>query len=328
MKNRTIKTIGVLTSGGDAPGMNAAVRAVVRAGINQGLRVFGIHHGYQGLIDGEIHEMRSEDVGGILNRGGTVLKSARCEQFRTKDGRSVANDHLQNHGIQGLIVIGGDGTFAGARLLSQEFGVRIIGIPGTIDNDLYGTDYTIGFDTAVNTALDAMDKIKDTADAHDRLFIVEVMGRDAGFIALRSGICSGAEGILIPESTQDHDKILTDLHRLFEKGRRSALIVVAEGDQSGGAMQFSSTVKEQFPNLDIRVAVLGHIQRGGRPSAMDRWLASQLGVRAVQRILAGHSGEMVGYSKGEWSQCSLDDAIKHHAAPHPGLLHLNEILAR
>jgi 6-phosphofructokinase 1 len=323
-----VTTIGVLTSGGDAPGMNAAIRAVVRSAINQGLRVFGIHRGYQGLIEGEISELCTEDVGGILNRGGTFLKSARSEAFRTSEGRQQAFEHVQSVGMDALVVIGGDGTFAGARIFSEEHGIKIIGIPGTIDNDLYGTDWTIGFDTAVNTALDAMDKIKDTADAHDRLFIVEVMGRDAGFIALRSGICAGAEGILIPESTSDHDHLLSELIELFKKGRRSALIVVAEGDQSGGALQFSNTVKQQFPHLDIRVAVLGHIQRGGKPSAMDRWLASQLGVRAVERLIQGYSGEMVGYLKGTWGQVSLDDAIKHHHAPHPGLLKLNELLAR
>lgn len=323
-----IKNIAVLTSGGDAPGMNAAIRAVVRAGIYYDLTVTGILRGYEGLIGGDFIPMDRKSVANIIQRGGTILKTARSDQFRTVEGRQKAYDQLRAKGIDALVVIGGDGTFTGANLFTLEHNFPVIGLPGTIDNDLAGTDFTIGYDTAINTVVNAIDKIRDTAESHDRLFIVEVMGRDSGLIALRSGIGVGAEAIMIPEANMGVNGLI---HRL-EHGRKdkaSKIIIVAEGDEVGGAFNVGEVLKDKFPHYDIRVSVLGHIQRGGKPSCMDRVLASRFGVSAVEGLLAGHSGEMVGQVDREIIFTPFDHAIKHIDAEEvsPAWLKLVEILS-
>jgi len=305
-----IKSIGVLTSGGDAPGMNAAIRAVVRAAIYYDLEVTGVLRGYEGLINGDFIEMDRKSVANIIQRGGTILKTARSDAFRTKEGRGKAHQQLKDKNIDALVVIGGDGTFTGADLFSSEFGFPIIGLPGTIDNDLEGTDFTIGYDTAINTVINAVDKIRDTAESHDRLFIVEVMGRDSGLIALRSGIGVGAEAIMIPEANMGVDQLITRLET-GRKDKASKIIIVAEGDEVGGAFNVGEVLKKKFPAYDIRVSVLGHIQRGGKPSCMDRVLASRLGVAAVEGLLNGQSGEMVGLKNKEIIFTPFDHAIKH-----------------
>jgi 6-phosphofructokinase 1 len=305
-----IKNIGVLTSGGDAPGMNAAIRAVVRAAIYYNLEVTGILRGYEGLINGDFIEMDRKSVANIIQRGGTILKTARSDAFRTKEGREQAFQQLKQKNIDALVVIGGDGTFTGADIFSREFKFPIIGLPGTIDNDLEGTDFTIGYDTAINTVINAVDKIRDTAESHDRLFIVEVMGRDSGLIALRSGIGVGAEAIMIPEANMGVDSLVTRLES-GRKDKASKIIIVAEGDDMGGAFNVGEVLKEKFPAYDIRVSVLGHIQRGGKPSCMDRVLASRLGVAAVEGLLNGQSGEMVGLKNKEIIFTPFDHAIKH-----------------
>jgi len=293
-----LKRIGVLTSGGDSPGMNAAFRAIVRTAIGAGLEIKAVLHGYQGLINGEVKEVTSLTVSNIIQRGGTILKSARSEEFRTPEGRAKAAETLQREEIDALIVIGGDGTFQGATLLSNEHNVRVVGVPATIDNDLPGTDETIGYDTALNTAMDALDKIRDTADAHDRLFLVEVMGRDAGFIALETGIASGAELILLPESLTDVNDVRSSLHGVLSEQRRSSLVVIAEGDETGGALKLSEKLKDDFSKYEMRVCILGHIQRGGNPTARDRVLASRLGSAAVRTLMDGHDKVMVGIVNG------------------------------
>lgn len=323
-----IKKIGVLTSGGDAPGMNAAIRAVVRAGSHYDLEVTGILRGYEGLIHGDFIEMNPKSVGNIIQRGGTILKTARSDAFRTTEGRKVAHEQLVKAGIDALVVIGGDGTFTGANLFSTEFNFPVIGLPGTIDNDLCGTDFTIGYDTAINTVVNAVDKIRDTAESHDRLFIVEVMGRDSGLIALRSGIGVGAESILIPEANSGVEGLIARL----ESGRRdksSKIIVVAEGDDMGGAFNIGERLKEKFPAYDIRVSVLGHIQRGGKPSCMDRVLASRLGVAAVEGLLAGRTQVMAGQMNREIVFTPFSRAIKHIDAEEitPAWLKLVDILS-
>lgn len=305
-----IKNIGVLTSGGDAPGMNAAIRAVVRAAIYYDLQVTGILRGYEGLINGDFIEMDRKSVANIIQRGGTILKTARSDAFRTVEGRAQAYEQLKKHNIDALIVIGGDGTFTGANLFTKEFDFPIVGLPGTIDNDLEGTDFTIGYDTAINTVINAVDKIRDTAESHDRLFIVEVMGRDSGLIALRSGIGVGAEAIMIPEANMGVDGLVTRLET-GRKDKASKIIIVAEGDEIGGAFNVGEVLKEKFPAYDIRVSVLGHIQRGGKPSCMDRVLASRLGVAAVEGLLHGQSGEMVGLKNKEILFTPFDHAVKH-----------------
>ena len=289
-----MKKIGVLTSGGDSPGMNAAFRAVVRTAHSLDLQVVAIRHGYKGLIEGDIFEVNSGDVSNIIQRGGTVLKSARCEKFRTPEGREKAAKVLANHEIEALITIGGDGTFQGAALLGKEHDFNVIGVPATIDNDLVGSDETIGYDTALNTAMEAIDKIRDTADAHDRLFLVEVMGRDAGFIALETGIAGGAELILLPESLTNVDEVKTSLNDVLSEQRRSSLVVIAEGDETGGALKISDELKPDFSKYEMRVCILGHVQRGGNPTARDRVLASRLGSAAVTVLNEGHSQVMVG----------------------------------
>lgn len=323
-----IKNIGVLTSGGDAPGMNAAIRAVVRAAIYYDLQVTGILRGYEGLVHGDFIEMDRKSVANIIQRGGTILKTARCDAFRTKEGREQAYQQLVKHHVDALIVIGGDGTFTGANLFVNEFNFPIVGLPGTIDNDLQGTDFTIGYDTAINTVINAVDKIRDTAESHDRLFIVEVMGRDSGLIALRSGIGVGAEAILIPEANMGVDQLITRLES-GRKDKASKIVVVAEGDEAGGAFNVGEVLKQKFPNYDIRVSVLGHIQRGGKPSCMDRVLASRFGVAAVEGVLNGTSGAMVGQINRELVFTPFDHAIKHIDAQKvsPAWLKLVEILS-
>ena len=291
-----MKRIGVYTSGGDAPGMNACVRAVVRGGLYNGCEVIGMQYGYEGMIDGKFVDLQARSVANIIQRGGTILRTARSERFRTKEGRAQAAANLKKEGIDGLVAIGGDGTFQGATLLNEEHGFPIIGVPGTIDNDLFGTDYTIGYDTAVNTAMEAIDKIRDTAASHDRLFYVEVMGRDAGFIALDVGISGGAEFIIIPEARTEI-QILKDQLGAMKKVKTSALIIVAEGEDEGGAFSLAEKVKGAA-GYDYRVCVLGHIQRGGSPTARDRLLASRLGVAAVEALLEGQSTVMVGEIHG------------------------------
>jgi 6-phosphofructokinase 1 len=310
MSARKVTKIGVLTSGGDAPGMNAAVRAVVRTGIYHGLEVFGIIRGYSGMIDDDIIPMDSRSVANIIQRGGTILKTARCKEFFEPEGRKKAFENLKKKGIDGLVIIGGDGSFRGAQKFSNEFDIPCIGLPGTIDKDIAGTDFTIGFDTAVNTAVDAIDKIRDTADAHDRLFIVEVMGRDAGYIALHSGIATGAENILIPESKTDMEELV---HSLTEKEKRKKLVnlvVVAEGDEFGGANEVAAVIKKRIPQADVRVCILGHIQRGGSPTCLDRLIASRMGYHAVECLLTGKHNVMVGIVNNNLYYTPLDNAIK------------------
>ena len=321
-----IKKIGVFTSGGDSPGMNAAIRAVVRTGLYYNLEVVGVMRGYAGLISGDIVPMDRKSVANIIQRGGTILKTARSDEFRTKEGRQMAYDQVKAHGIDALVAIGGDGTFTGANIFINEFDIPVMGLPGTIDNDLVGTDFTIGYDTAINTVIDAVDKIRDTAESHDRLFIVEVMGRDSGLIALRSGIGSGAEAILIPESKTNVSALIDRL----EKGRKdkaSKIIIVAEGDDAGGAFQIATIMKERFPHYDTRVSILGHMQRGGRPTCMDRVLSSRLGVAAVESLLEGRKGEMVGIIHGEIHYTSFANAIKHLEEVNPNFLKIVDILS-
>ena len=274
-----IKCIGILTSGGDAPGMNAAIRAVTRSAIYNGLAVKGIFRGYKGLITGEIQEFKTQNVSNIIQQGGTILKTARCQEFKTPEGRKIAYETMQREGIDALIVIGGDGSLTGARLLAQEFDVPCIGLPGTIDNDLYGTDTTIGYDTALNTILDAVDKIRDTATSHERLFFVEVMGRDAGFLALNGAIAAGAEAAIIPEFNTEVDQLEEFIKNGFRKSKSSSIVLVAESEITGGAMHYAERVKNEYPQYDVRVTILGHLQRGGKPTAHDRIIASRMAYR-------------------------------------------------
>ncbi|MDB5121353.1 MAG: 6-phosphofructokinase [Sphingobacteriales bacterium] len=322
----SIKKIGVFTSGGDAPGMNAAIRAVVRTGLYYDLEVAGIMRGYEGMIAGDFIPMERKSVGNIIQRGGTILKTARSDEFRTKEGRQKAYEQLKKNNVDALVAIGGDGTFTGASIFIEEFNIPIMGLPGTIDNDLVGTDFTIGYDTALNTVIDAVDKIRDTAESHDRLFIIEVMGRDSGLIALRSGIGSGAAFIMIPEMKTDVNSLL----RRLETGRQSKaskIIIVAEGDDAGGAFHVAKVVKEKFPHLDTRVSVLGHIQRGGAPSCTDRVLSSRLGVSAVESLREGRMGEMVGIINGEIHYTPFKNAIKHISEVNPNLWKIVQILS-
>lgn len=311
MSNKnSVTNIGVLTSGGDSPGMNAAIRAVVRTGIYRGLGVYGIMRGYAGMIDDEIIKMDSRSVANIIQRGGTILKTARSKEFLELSGREKAYNNLKKHGIDGLVIIGGDGSFRGAQQFSQDFDIPCIGLPGTIDKDIAGSDTTIGFDTAVNTAVQAIDKIRDTMDAHDRLFIVEVMGRDAGYIALHSGIATGAENILIPETKTDMEEIICSLTEKEKRKKLVTLIVVAEGDDFGGANNVSRVIKERIPTADIRVCVLGHIQRGGSPTCQDRLIASHMGFYAVESLLSGKRNVMVGVINNKIYYTPLDEAVK------------------
>jgi 6-phosphofructokinase 1 len=319
--------LGVLTSGGDSPGMNAAIRAVVRTSIFCGLDVCGIYRGYEGLIDNQIEPLTSSSVSNIIQRGGTFLKTARSQRFMDYEGRLKAYSNLKSHGIEALVVIGGNGTFTGASVFDKEFDFPIIGLPGTIDNDLYGTDATIGYDTAVNTVVEAADKIRDTANSHDRLFFIEVMGRDAGFIALRSGIACGAEFILVPETTTYIDHMARLLRHDWRKSKTSGIVIVAEGDDMGGAAEIAAKVKERIPEMDTRVTILGHIQRGGSPSSFDRILASTLGYGAVKGLIDGHRGEMAGIVDKELVFTPFEKAIKFNKDINRDLLEMSRILA-
>ena len=304
----SIKCIGVLTSGGDAPGMNAAVRAVTRAAIFNGIKVKAIYRGYKGLITGEIKEFRTQDVSNIIQQGGTILKTARCMEFMTPEGRQIAFDTMQSEGIDALIVIGGDGTFTGARIFAQEFNVPIIGLPGTIDNDLWGTDFTIGYDTALNTIVDAVDKIRDTATSHDRLFFIEVMGRDAGFLALNSALATGAEAAIIPERETSVKQLEELINNGFRKSKNSSIVIVAEGN--GGAQGMADHIHQTYPEYDIRVTILGHIQRGGSPTASDRILASRMGVAAIDALMDEQRSIMIGIVNDELVHVPFTKAIK------------------
>jgi len=324
-----MKKIGVFTSGGDSPGMNAAIRSVVRTALNLGLIPYGISRGYEGMVNGEIVEMDAHSVSNIIQLGGTILRSARSDAFRTPEGRKQAYDMLKKHGIEGVVGIGGDGTLAGARVFIKEYpDIKFVGLPGTIDNDLIGTDYTIGYDTAINTAMNAIDKIKDTANSFDRLFFVEVMGRDAGFIALRVGIGTGAEAVLIPESKTDIDELVHRLRKRSLERKSSALVIVAEGDDAGGAFEIARQVKEKgFEQYEIRVSVLGHIQRGGSPTCMDRMLASRLGMEAVKALRQGVSGVLVGKKCKEIIYTPFEKAIKDKQKLNPLLLDIVDLLS-
>ncbi|MEE4176044.1 MAG: 6-phosphofructokinase [Bacteroides sp.] len=319
------KRIAVLTSGGDAPGMNAAIRAVVRAGIKNGLEVYGVRRGYDGLINDDIIKLDSSAVSNIIQTGGTILKTARCHEFHKKEGRAKAFESLKKRHIEGLIVIGGDGSFAGASLLSREHNFPVIGIPGTIDNDLYGTDYTIGYDTALNNVVSAVDKIRDTASSHNRIFFVEVMGREAGFIALRSGIACGAEAILIPEVNGQLEKLM-ELMETRVKQKRSSIIMVAEGEREGNIFDFAKMVEKRFKDQDVRVSILGHMQRGGSPTAFDRVTASRLGVAAVDALLNDQRSIMVGISNNDITHVPLNQTIKLNKTINQGLLEIVEVL--
>lgn len=310
MKNKKIHKIAVLTSGGDAPGMNAAIRAVVRNAAYQNIDCIGVYRGYQGLVEKDFIELDARSVKNIINRGGTFLKSARSKDFRTKEGQEKAFQNLKDQGIDALVVIGGDGTFTGASVFSKAFDIPVIGIPATIDNDIKGTDFTIGYDTALNTVIEAIDKIRDTASSHDRLFMIEVMGRDAGDIALNSGIGAGAEEILIPEEDRGIEHLLESLHKSRKSGKTSSIVVVAEGDQIGQNInKLSEDIQENLPEYEVKVTVLGHIQRGGSPSCYDRVLASRLGVSAVDALIEGESNVMVGTRQKKIVYVDFDKTI-------------------
>lgn len=322
-----MKKIAVFTSGGDAPGMNACIRAVVRASVYYGLEVYGIRRGYNGMIKGDIIPLESKSVSNIVQRGGTFLKSARSEEFKTPEGRKIAYEQLKKHGIEGLVAIGGNGTFTGAEIFYNEYEIPTIGVPGTIDNDLYGTDYTIGFDTAVNTALDAIDKIRDTADAHDRIFFIEVMGRDSGYIAIQSGIGGGAELVMVPETQSSMEDVIETLKEGWQRSKTSSIIVVAEGDEEGGANAVATRTKQYIPQGDIKVTLLGHIQRGGAPTAYDRILASRLGVAAVEGLIAGKKNVMAGLLNNEVVYTPFKETITKKKPIHPDLIRLVDILS-
>ena len=323
-----IKKIGVLTSGGDAPGMNAAVRSVVRSSVYNNIEIVGILFGYQGLIDNKIKPMDARSVNNIINKGGTILKTARCEEFRSENGRKKAYNNIRENKIDALVVIGGDGTFTGAMIFQKEFSLPIIGIPGTIDNDIYGTQYTIGYDTALNTVINAIDKIRDTAISHNRLFFVEVMGRDAGHIALNAGIGAGAEEILVPEANMGLERLLDSLKRSEKSGKSSSIVVVAEGDKTGkNVFEIASYIEKNMPEYEVRVSVMGHMQRGGSPSCFDRVLASRMGVYAVEKLLSGESNSMIGIINNEMTLCPLKKAIKGKSEINKNLIRVSDILS-
>ena len=305
-----LRRIGVYTSGGDAPGMNAAIRAVVRTAIFNNIKVTGIYRGYEGMIEGDFTEMVSRSVSSIIQKGGTILKSARCPEFRTKEGRQKAYENVRHAGIDALVAIGGDGTFTGAELFSQEFGIPVMCIPGTIDNDLYGSDYTLGFDTANNTVIDAIDKIKDTAASHNRLFFVEVMGRDSGCIALNAGVAGGAEAIMLPEKETAIDELIELLAVAKDRNKTSMIVIIAEGDKNGGAYNVAKRVKEKFDFYDTKVSILGHLQRGGSPSSFDRVLATRMGYFAVNELLRGNKSATVGIRGSNIVSTSLEEALR------------------
>lgn len=323
-----MKKVAVFTSGGDAPGMNACIRAVVRGGLYHGLEMYGIRRGYNGMINGDIFPMDSRSVSNIVQRGGTILKSARSKEFMTPEGRKKAYDNLRANGIEGLIAIGGNGTFTGAEVFFNEYELPTVGCPGTIDNDLYGTDHTIGFDTAVNTSLEAIDKIRDTADSHDRVFFIEVMGRDSGYIAIQSGIGGGAEIVMVPETHTPLTKVVGTLKDGFERSKASSIVVVAEGDEEGKATEIADKIKQQLGDkLDIRVTTLGHIQRGGTPTAHDRILASRLGLGAIEGLIKGEKNVMAGIVNNELVYTPFIDTIKKAKPIHEDLLRMVHILS-
>jgi len=303
-----IQSIGILTSGGDAPGMNACIRAVTRAAIFEGWKVNAIYHGYEGLISGDIKEFTTESVSNTIQRGGTILKTARCDEFRTPEGREKAFANIKKFGMDALVVIGGNGSLAGAQDLASEFDIPIIGLPGTIDNDLYGTDSTIGYDTALNTIMECVDKIRDTATSHDRIFFVEVMGRDAGFLAQNSAIAAGAEAAIIPEDSTDIDQLATFIGRGIRKSKNSSIVLVSEKD--GGAMHYAERMRKEYPQYDVKVSILGHLQRGGTPTAFDRILASRLGVASIEALKEGQRNVMIGISNDKIVYVPFNRAIK------------------
>ena len=323
-----MKHIAVLTSGGDAPGMNACIRAVVRTATFKKVKVTGVVAGYEGLINGDFKNLDSTAVGNIIQKGGTILKTARSMEFMTPEGRQKAAQNMREAGIEGLVVIGGDGSFKGADVLASEYPeFKVVGIPGTIDNDLFGTDFTIGYDTAINTVVEAVDNIRDTASSHNRLFFVEVMGRDAGLIALRSGIACGAEAILIPETETHLDKLIAQLERGWKRQKSGHVIIVAEGDDAGGAFEIARIVQEKFNKLETKVAVLGHIQRGGNPTCMDRVLATRLGYEATYALLEEKTRIMVGQVAGRVSFTPLENAVKHNVDINEKIIEIAEIMA-
>lgn len=322
-----LNCIGVLTSGGDAPGMNAAIRSVTRTAIFNGIRVKAIYRGYKGLITGEIKEFHTEDVSNIVQRGGTILKTARCKEFMTPEGRQVAYESMQREGIDALVVIGGDGTFTGAQIFGQEYNVPIVGVPGTIDNDLWGTDSTIGYDTAMNTIVEAVDKIRDTANSHERLFFVEVMGRDAGFLALDSALASGAEAAIIPERLTKEDQLEALIKNGFRKSKNSSIVIVAENPSTGGAQGLAERMNREHPEYDVRVTILGHVQRGGSPKAYDRILASRMGVAAIDALLDEQRNIMIGIANDNMVHVPFSKAIKDDKQINPDKLGVLQILS-
>ncbi|WP_396146016.1 6-phosphofructokinase [Flavobacterium sp.] len=325
--SNTIKKIGVLTSGGDSPGMNAAIRSVVRTCAYHNIECIGIYRGYQGMIEGDFKEMGPRSVNNIINKGGTILKSARSKDFMSAEGRKKAFNNLSTAGIEALVVIGGDGSFTGAEIFNNEYGFPVMGIPGTIDNDIFGTSHTLGFDTALNTVVDCIDKIRDTASSHNRLFLVEVMGRDAGHIALNAGIGAGAEEILIPEENLGLERLLESLHKSKASGKSSSIVVIAEGDKIGkNVFELKDYIEENLPEYDIRVSVLGHMQRGGSPSCFDRVLASRLGVKAVESIIEGKTNFMVGLLNDKVALTPLEQAIKGSSEIDKDLLRVSDIM--
>ncbi len=327
MKESAVKKIAVLTSGGDSPGMNAALRAVVRTANYYHIECYGVREGYNGLISGDFLKMGPRSVKNIINQGGTILKSARSMEFKTKEGRQKAYDNCVKLGIDGLVCIGGDGTFTGAKIFNEEFGIRVVGVPGTIDNDIFGTDNTIGYDTALNTAMESIDKIRDTATSHNRVFFVEVMGRDAGFIALNSGLATGALDILIHETRDSMEDLFANFRNAEKTGKASSIVVVAEGEKLGNVYDLAKQTKDEFPDYDIRVTVLGHIQRGGSPSCADRVLASRLGFGAVVGLMDGQTNVMAGMRSNELVFTPIEEAIKKHNEINKDLLLISEILA-
>lgn len=323
----TVKCIGVLTSGGDAPGMNAAIRAVTRAAIYKGIEVKGIMRGYRGLIFDEIVPFKTNSVSNIIQQGGTILKTARCKEFMTVEGRKIAYEALQREAIDALIVIGGDGSLSGARIFAQEFDYPIIGLPGTIDNDLSGTDFTIGYDTALNTIMEAVDKIRDTASSHERLFFIEVMGRECGYLALNGAIASGAEAAIIPEMIEEEDQLAELISNGFRKSKNSSLVLVTEGDKTGGALAMSERVKKEFPQYDVRVTILGHVQRGGSPTANDRILASRTGAAAIDALMEDQRNVMIGVQNDKIVYVPFSKAIKKNRPIPEELLNTLKILS-
>ncbi|PWH81949.1 6-phosphofructokinase [Algibacter marinivivus] len=326
--SKAIKKIAVLTSGGDSPGMNAAIRSVVRSCAYHNVECVGVYRGYEGLMEGDFKQMGARSVKGIINKGGTILKSARSKEFRTKEGRVKAHQALVDAGIGGLVVVGGDGSFTGALIFNQEFGFPVMGIPGTIDNDIFGTSHTLGFDTALNTVVEAIDKIRDTASSHNRLFFIEVMGRDVGHIALNAGIAGGAEEILIPEEDLGLDRLVESLRRSRKSGKSSSIVIVAEGDKIGkNIFELKDYVDQNMDGYDVRVSVLGHMQRGGAPSCFDRVLASRMGVKAVESMLNGQTNYMVGLLNGKMELTPLDNAIKGKTKINLELLRVSDIMS-